>query len=168
MTRFPPARDWTTETSDSVEPVVPVHRLLPTARRLALDPALPRLLDPALPRRQRLLLESSADLEAWLCAWPPGSGSGWHDHGRSSGGILVIQGQLLEQSWDHGRRVDRLRRSGQGCTFAPYHAHSVVNVGALPVLSVHVYSPLLSSVTRYDLTADGPLAGHAERVGIEW
>ncbi|GAA2934251.1 hypothetical protein GCM10020221_32450 [Streptomyces thioluteus] len=39
-----------------------------------------------------------AGARAWLIGWPPGTGTGWHDHGGSHGAFATAAGQLTEQS----------------------------------------------------------------------
>ena len=42
----------------------------------------------------------SADgAELWLITWPPGSSTGWHDHGSASGAFVVLEGTLTEHVW---------------------------------------------------------------------
>jgi len=41
------------------------------------------------------LLETD-ECEAWLLGWPVGGGIELHDHGSSSGALVVVEGTLLE------------------------------------------------------------------------
>ena len=91
--------------------------------------------------------------EAWLIAWARTSGLDLHDHGGSAGSIVVVQGRLHEDYTDldrpHGLRS---RRLGAGRSFAvpASRAHEVTNPGTELALSVHVYSPPITSMTFYD------------------
>ena len=91
--------------------------------------------------------------EAWLIAWKPASGLGMHDHGGSVGAISVASGTLAESYVDRGqRRRVRQRRLHSGATVAvpATRVHEVLNPGPERALSVHVYSPPLTTMTFYD------------------
>jgi predicted metal-dependent enzyme (double-stranded beta helix superfamily) len=103
------------------------------------------------------------DFEAWLLGWPIGQGIELHDHGSSSGALVVVEGTLLETYVDTSDRVaGRLRHrrlpEGASIAFGPDHIHDVVNGGARQALSIHVYSPRLRSMTFYEDTPDRGLA----------
>ena len=103
------------------------------------------------------------DFDAWLIAWPPGGQVALHDHGASAGAIRVIEGALTEAvPWrDDGGQLCLARRELHGGTtlgFAPGHVHDVTNESGLHALSLHVYSPALTFMTQYDVTADGLVA----------
>jgi predicted metal-dependent enzyme (double-stranded beta helix superfamily) len=110
------------------------------------------------------LLEDE-DFEAWLLGWPVGEGIEFHDHGSSSGALVVVEGTLLEtyiQASDWVRPGGRLRHrrlpEGALASFGPDHIHDVVNGGARQALSIHVYSPRLRSMTFYENRPDRGLA----------
>jgi predicted metal-dependent enzyme (double-stranded beta helix superfamily) len=118
-------------------------------------------------RRQRWyvpLLEEN-DFEAWLLGWPVGEGIELHDHGTSSGALVVVEGTLLETyvaASEWVRPGARLRHrwlpEGALVSFGPDHIHDVVNGGARQALSIHVYSPRLRSMTFYENRPDRGLA----------
>jgi hypothetical protein len=57
---------------------------------------------------------------------------------------------------------------GAGRGFARGHIHHVSNEGERPAVSVHVYGPALTAMTRYRLI-DGRLAVVAvDRAGAQW
>ena len=58
--------------------------------------------DPARPRSRHLV--TTVDYEVWLITWPPGSGSGYHDHDGATSVIHVVSGSLVE-SIDATRRM---------------------------------------------------------------
>ena len=100
--------------------------------------------------------------EVWLISWLPGQSTGFHDHGSSAGAFGVVWGALDECVPREGNStvVSRLG-SGEVRAFGPHYVHDVRNCanGSVAV-SVHAYSPPLSSMTRYDLTPSGlALAG---------
>ena len=109
------------------------------------------------------LLEE-ADLEAWLLGWPVGQGIELHDHGSSSGALVVVEGTLMETyveaDWvrPNARLRHRLLPEGTLVAFGPDHLHDVVNGGARQALSIHVYSPRLRSMTFYENRPDRGLA----------
>ncbi|MER5950034.1 cysteine dioxygenase [Streptomyces sp. NPDC001904] len=115
-------------------------------------------------------LEGPGGSEAWLIGWPPGSGTGWHDHANSVGAFLTASGTLTENSlaarlptdgWktlELSEGFDRARRlgTGQGRAFGRHHVHEVLNESPTEhAVSVHAYYPPLPQIRRYSRT--GPL-----------
>ena len=99
------------------------------------------------------------DFDAWLIAWPKGGKVELHDHGASIGAVSVISGTLVEAvPWrsDTGRLtlVRHELQAGATLGFGAGHIHDVTNETAEHALSLHVYSPALSSMTFYELTED--------------
>jgi Cysteine dioxygenase type I len=95
--------------------------------------------------------------EVWLISWLPGQSTGFHDHGSSAGAFGVVWGALDE--WvpreGSGTCVSRVT-SGEVRAFGPHHVHDVRNgADASVAVSVHAYSPPLSSMTRYEVTPGG-------------
>ena len=112
-------------------------------------------------------LEGPGGSEAWLIGWPPGTGTGWHDHADSVGAFLTARGELKENSlaarlptdgWktlELTDGVDRERRlpAGRGRTFGHHHVHEVRNESADGhAISVHAYYPPLPRIRRYSRT----------------
>jgi predicted metal-dependent enzyme (double-stranded beta helix superfamily) len=143
-------------------------QLLRTARLFASDPKLPDLFDPDSGRREWVELDSSPYLQIWLLAWPAGTHTGWHDHGGSAGAFLTVSGTLREQTADRDRIEDRTLVAGEGRSFGPNHLHHVANVGVRTALSVHLYTPRLTTMTKYDMTPNGLQIMHIHRVGVDW
>jgi hypothetical protein len=142
-----------------------VGTLLAFAQAVAADPeALARLtLHPT--ERTWVRLDGPGGSEAWLIGWPPGSETGWHDHGGSSGAFVTASGELSElslamplpssgwRSLELEAGVDRQRTltSGRGRAFGPHHVHQVTNPSAVGhAVSVHVYHPPLPRLRRYE------------------
>ena len=103
--------------------------------------------------------------EAWLLGWPSGGGIELHDHGTSSGALVVVEGALLEtyigaSDWVRpgGRLRHRRLPEGALVSFGPDHIHDVVNGGAGQALSIHAYSPRLRSMTFSENRPDRGLA----------
>ena len=143
-------------------------QLLRTARLFASDPDLPNLVDLQSGERRWVELDSSPYLQIWLLAWPAGSGTGWHDHGDSAGAFLTVSGTLREQTSHGHRRIDRTLVAGEGRSFGPTHIHQVANVGLQTALSLHLYTPRLTTMTRYAATPTGLQAKGVERAGADW
>jgi hypothetical protein len=116
-------------------------------------------------------LRTSDDHEAWLLTWLPGQATDLHDHGGAAGAFTVLQGQLTEQTPTRApdvRLVDRGYGIGATRSFGRRHLHRIVNLGATPAISLHVYAPVLVQMTRYALT-DGELrVTSVERAGQDW
>ncbi|MFH8366505.1 cysteine dioxygenase [Streptomyces sp. NPDC018031] len=144
--------------------------LLAFAQRIAADTALVSSLPLDPEGRTWLRLHGPGGSEAWLIGWPPGTGTGWHDHGGSHGAFATAAGELTEHSlavqlptegWktlELADDVDRERRlsDGRGRAFGPHHVHQVFNASAeRHAVSVHAYHPPLPLMRRYSRT--GPV-----------
>lgn len=168
----PPSTPADTSASPSTTAQRPptATELLDFVRTSAADSALTA----ALPRdpegRTWVRLEGPGGSEAWLIGWPPGAGTGWHDHGGSQGAFATAEGTLREDSlavrlptegWrtlELNADVDRRREltDGQGRAFGPHHVHQVINESATEhAVSVHAYYPPLPLMRRY--SRSGPV-----------
>jgi quercetin dioxygenase-like cupin family protein len=97
-------------------------------------------------------------MDVWLISWLPTQGTQLHDHGGSSGSFTVLSGSLTEAVVAGGRTsVDHERSAGQSVGFGAHYVHDVRNLSDEPAVSVHAYSPPLTSMTYYDM-ADGALS----------
>jgi predicted metal-dependent enzyme (double-stranded beta helix superfamily) len=117
--------------------------------------------------RWYLRLSRADDHEVWLLSWLPGQGTGFHDHGGSSGAFAVARGTL--QEWTApGRRpspVAARRAQGEVRSFGSWYVHHVINASAEPAVSVHAYSPPLESMRRFELSPTGQLRVTTELAG---
>lgn len=105
--------------------------------------------------------------EVWLLSWLPGQQTGFHDHGPSAGAFSVTLGRLTERAVTSGRPdpVARTVRQGGVRKFGPDYIHNVRNDATEPAVSIHAYSPPLTSMRRFDVAPDGQLrSGVAVRV----
>jgi predicted metal-dependent enzyme (double-stranded beta helix superfamily) len=102
--------------------------------------------------------------ELWLISWLPGQSTGFHDHGGANGAFGVVWGQLDEHVVVRGATArvpalapaPRIVPAGTVRSFGPRHVHDVRNSSSGSVaVSVHAYSPPLSAMTRYAVTAAG-------------
>ncbi|MCM3554319.1 cysteine dioxygenase [Janibacter melonis] len=105
--------------------------------------------------RTWLQLAGAPHLQVWLIRWPPGTSTGWHDHGRAVGAFTVVRGALTERTRVAQVQEERLG-AGDGRAFGASHVHDVVNLGEDEAVSIHAYSPSLEQMTHYDLV-DGRL-----------
>lgn len=153
--------------SGSGTPAPTAAELLDFVRRTAQDTALVASLPLDPEGRTWLRLDGPGGSEAWLISWPPGTGTGWHDHAESTGAFTVATGALREHSlaarlptdgWktlELNEGVDRTRllAAGQGRAFGRHHVHEVLNEsGHEHAVSVHAYYPPLPQIRRYSRT----------------
>jgi hypothetical protein len=123
--------------------------------------------------------------EAWLLTWLPGQSTALHDHGGSSGAFTVLSGTVDEsvllpaaaavaagRATRAPRAVKRVRscryRAGEVRSFGPGHLRDVAARGGERAITLHVYTPRLTTMTRYALTGGGLVATSYERAGEDW
>jgi quercetin dioxygenase-like cupin family protein len=100
-------------------------------------------------QRHHVRLLGTAVYEAWLLGWAPGQHVGMHDHGDAAGAFFVLEGELREALPNRRRSTIDLGAGATGLV-ARGQLHDVGNVSDSPALSIHVYSPPLSTMTYYD------------------
>lgn len=147
---------------------------LATATRYAADPNA----WPVAPRfnaaeRWYHRLAQEPDHEVWLLTWLPGQATDLHDHGGSAGAFYVCSGTLTEDtvavSPDAAPRITaRELGEGAGRRFGTRHIHRIANRANRPAVSIHVYGPALSTMTRYRIGAGGLDVVTVERAGAQW
>ncbi|MFJ3925147.1 cysteine dioxygenase [Streptomyces sp. NPDC090022] len=128
--------------------------------------------------RTWIRLEGPGGSEAWLIGWPPGTGTGWHDHAESRGAFATARGRLTEHSlavrlpsegWQSLRLApghDRSRGLGPGTgrAFGEHHVHEVLNESPDEhAVSVHAYYPPLPLIRRYSRSGPVLTLEHVER-----
>jgi predicted metal-dependent enzyme (double-stranded beta helix superfamily) len=122
-------------------------------------------------------LAQEADHEVWLLTWLPGQGTDLHDHGGSAGAFQVVAGVLAEDSVTQthvlpSRAAPRVTvrelSEGIGRRFGTRHIHRITNRSDRPAVSVHVYGPALTSMTRYQIGAGGLDVLGVEKAGTQW
>ncbi|MGH4024597.1 MAG: cysteine dioxygenase [Pseudonocardiaceae bacterium] len=119
------------------------------------------------------LLERTSRLEVWLLSWLPGQGTALHDHGPASGAFAVAAGALTERvvaAKKSGAPVEVTRTLGVGRSrvFGPHYVHQVTNTGTVPAVSVHVYTPGLTTMNTYRLEPSELLHVGVEQAGVNW
>ena len=107
--------------------------------------------------RTSLRLLATEECDVWLLRWPPGTGVSPHDHGCSSGAFTVVSGELAEVRWDAEVRYERSVSPGQVVSIEAGIVHDVLARGTSPALSIHAYSPPLSSMGFYDMAGQALL-----------
>ena len=115
--------------------------------------------------RWYLRLSRDAAHEVWLLSWLPGQQTGFHDHGESAGAFAVASGRLTERAAaavfggrpPEAERPGTTLRTGSVRSFGPRYVHDVRNDSIEPAVSIHAYSPPLTSMRRYDLSDAGGL-----------
>ncbi|WP_229076222.1 cysteine dioxygenase family protein [Actinoplanes sp. DH11] len=132
---------------------------------------------PVAPRFQRSerwyhRLAGADDHEVWLLTWMPGQGTEIHDHGGSAGAFHVLRGSLTEDTVATGAGGARVHSrelgEGAGRRFGAHHVHRMTNRSNRPAVSVHVYGPALTTMTKYRLGPAGLEVLTVERAGSEW
>ena len=114
--------------------------LAATARSVVLDEG------DATRRYARVL--STPVYEAWVIRWSTSAQLGLHDHGGSSGAVVVVGGELLELRDGDPPRL-RVLGCGDVATIDARTVHAISNRSRADALSVHVYSPPLSDMNFY-------------------
>ncbi len=115
--------------------------------------------DPA--QRHFVRLIRTGEVEAWLLTWTSEQAISLHDHGGSSGVVLIVEGELTEHFTDLESRAPLSRADwtrGSAHAFGPGHVHDLRNEGETPATSIHVYSPPLETMTFYEHEAGAFLA----------
>ncbi len=146
-------------------------------------PVAPRF-NPAERWYHRLAVE--AEYEVWLLTWLPGQATDLHDHGGSAGAFQVYAGTLTEDtisldaappapepdlpSLSAGvpRIAARELGEGAGRRFGSRHIHRITNRATHPAISIHVYGPALTTMTRYRVSPGGLDVVTVEQAGVQW
>jgi quercetin dioxygenase-like cupin family protein len=95
------------------------------------------------------LLHADDQSDVWLLTWLQDQTTELHDHGGSTAAFTVVQGALEEVRVEQGQRSSADLRPGRTQWVAPGIVHDVRNVDVLPAVSIHAYSPPLTSMTYY-------------------
>ena len=98
---------------------------------------------------ERLHLDD--DFEVWLISWDLGQDTLLHDHGGSNGAFRVVAGALCEDHANIGERRLRQRShpTSSSSAFGPRYVHNLVNTASMPAVSIHAYSPPLTTMSYY-------------------
>ena len=93
--------------------------------------------------------------------------------GCRGGALTVLSGTLVETvpHRDEWGRLDLLRcdlQTGVTLRFDLGHVHDVLNEGPETALSLHVYSPALTSMTHFDVAGDEIVAREVRYTNDGW
>jgi predicted metal-dependent enzyme (double-stranded beta helix superfamily) len=131
-------------------------------------------------------LAEEPEYEVWLLTWLPGQGTDLHDHGGSAGAFHVLTGSLTEDTVIPGtpsrsiadgpaagagspaRITARELGEGAGRRFGTRHIHRITNRSTRPAISIHVYGPALTTMTRYRIGAGSLDVVTVEKAGVQW
>lgn len=105
---------------------------------------------------------SDERVNAWAIRWSQDSDTGFHDHDDSAGGIVVIEGSVIEERLAlGGPPVARRFDAGESFHLAPSAIHRVRHANGARAVSIHAYSPPLRSQGVYHTGPDGVLERNA-------
>ena len=101
-------------------------------------------------QRRPVRLLATADYEVWVIGWTSGQGVDFHDHGDAAGALAVTEGELVEVRPGGAPFERTVLRPGDVLALPVGLVHDVLDVSGSPATSIHVYSPPLTRMTRYD------------------
>jgi hypothetical protein len=104
------------------------------------------------------------NIDVWLICWTGSQSTGYHDHDRSGGAVVVCEGILCEDFFVRDpdgwiREQTRAHEPGGSFVFDSTYIHGVRHPGgeALAATSVHCYSPALWRMGHYEPDEHGVL-----------
>jgi predicted metal-dependent enzyme (double-stranded beta helix superfamily) len=97
-------------------------------------------------RRRWSLVVRHEQYEAWVIAWPAGTGLAMHDHDGSRAAVAVVAGTLRERYATDAETRVRWWSPGDRHVLPHDHVHEVINLGSEEAISVHVYSPPIANI----------------------
>lgn len=110
--------------------------------------------------RSFALLHRDDELEVYLVCWMPGHDTGFHDHDRSAAEIAVVLGSVREERLALGASMEVTISAGQTRAVPRSAIHRIRHAGETPAITLHGYSPPLSSVGTYEVDENGALLRH--------
>lgn len=100
--------------------------------------------------RQWARLPAPDDVDLWLLTWQYAQSTELHDHGDSAAAVIVLRGQLRELRVDQTEALtERTLTLGQLSTVPVGERHDLIHAGDVPAVSLHGYSPRLTSMTYW-------------------
>jgi hypothetical protein len=97
-------------------------------------------------------VHASENLDIWLITWLRSQSTSLHDHGNSAGAFTVVGGRLCEYQAT-GDRLEVGEDSSR--SFGVGYVHDVYNRYDEAAVSIHAYSPPLTSMSYYEETESG-------------
>jgi mannose-6-phosphate isomerase-like protein (cupin superfamily) len=102
----------------------------------------------------RIATLPGADL--WLLTWLPDQKTDLHDHGDAAASFTVVHGTLTEtRVHPGGLLVDSVMRAGDVHEVPAGAVHDVGNRGLEPAISIHAYSPALTTMNFWEPVPGG-------------
>jgi mannose-6-phosphate isomerase-like protein (cupin superfamily) len=135
----------------TTEPGLTLSTLRAIADGIAESPLWEGLADPGPDGRSAVRIIRTDRYEVWVLGWWPGQSVELHDHGGADAAFTVVEGNLVEITAWPDRGLGRTELGPGASRSVPAGTrHDVLNLGTAPATSIHVYSPLLTSMTFYD------------------
>ncbi len=101
-------------------------------------------------------LPAPPDVDLWVLTWLRDQTTELHDHGDSAAVVVVLQGELREVRVDRlGTTTVRTLTVGKNYSVPVGDRHDITQVKGVPAVSVHGYSPPLTSMTYWRQTGAG-------------
>jgi hypothetical protein len=97
-------------------------------------------------------VHAGENLDIWLITWLQSQSTSLHDHGNSAGAFTVVGGRLCEYQAT-GDRLEVGEESSR--SFGVGYVHDVYNPYDEAAVSIHAYSPPLTSMSYYEETPSG-------------
>ncbi len=98
----------------------------------------------------------------WVITWNTGHDTGLHDHDGSAGGVVVVEGAVLESRLNQISvkvqdqpsikvigETERPYLKDDTLSFGPWDIHRVRHTGIKPAVTIHAYSPPLIRMGSY-------------------
>ncbi len=158
-----PARSTTSRPDRPLAPTFPAYEhltdpaervLAAVVRRIAGDPSRWGHLVRQGPQRSGTRIEVTEGVEVWVIAWPTFQATELHSHGEATTAYTTVAGAITEIRPDRrGRLLPRTFVPGVVQVVRPGEVHDVRNERATPAVTIHAYSPRLSSMTFYGWSA---------------
>jgi hypothetical protein len=82
-----------------------------------------------------------------------------------------LSGSLIEDTVVAGTPVQTTAREfgeSAGRRFGSRHVHRITNRSGHPAISIHVYAPALTTMTRYRISANGLDVAVVEQASVQW
>ena len=112
--------------------------------------------------RHYVQLYRDPNVDIWLICWTDGQETGYHDHDRSKGGVVVCEGAVFEDYFQRGedgwiRERTNRHEAGGAFDFDETYIHGVRYAAGEPAVSIHCYSPALWRMGNYEPGENGVL-----------
>jgi predicted metal-dependent enzyme (double-stranded beta helix superfamily) len=112
--------------------------------------------------RHYVQLYRDPNVDIWLICWIDGQDTGYHDHDRSQGAVIVCEGAVFEDYFHRDedgwiREQTNRHETGGAFDFDASYIHGVRFAAGAPAVSIHCYSPALWRMGHYEPDPTGIL-----------